>query len=275
MFLKPSKAEKVENNYSLDIRVDVVIPVLNEAHVLEKSVGIVRDFLKRNLTCHWKIVIVDNGSTDGTFDVAQDLAEKLGDVRFVYLTEKGRGRALRQAWEESTADIVLYTDVDLSTELAAVPKLVRALVEEGYDIAVGSRLAKGARTVRCFKREVTSQIYNLFLKCILFTKFTDAQCGFKAVTREVVDKIVPNVKDQDWFFDTELLVLAEKLGYKIKDIPVTWIEDDDSRVKIIPTAWDDIKGVFRLRWLLLKNRFLGLKICRNRKSAEDTLRKSV
>ena len=243
------------NQNASDIRVDVVIPVLNEAHVLGKSVGIVRDFLRNNLTYHWKVVIVDNGSTDGTFEVAQTLAKKFRDVMFVHLKEKGRGRALREAWQTSTADIVLYTDVDLSTELAALPKLVSALVQEGYDIANGSRLARGSKTKRCFKREITSRAYNFFIKCILFTKFTDAQCGFKAVTRKVVDKVVPQVKDQSWFFDTELLVLAEKQGYKIKDIPVAWIEDDDSRVKIIPTAWEDIKGVFRLRWLLLKNHF--------------------
>lgn len=259
-----------------DIRVDVVIPVLNEAHVLEKSIAIVRDFLRKNLTYHiWKIVIVDNGSTDGTFEVAQTLANKLEDVEFLYFEERGRGRALREAWQKSTADIVLYTDVDLSTELAALPKLVSALVQEDYDIAIGSRLARGSKTKRCFKREITSRVYNLFVKCVLFTRFTDAQCGFKAVTREVVDKTVPQVKDQSWFFDTELLVLAERQGFKIKDIPVTWIEDDDSRVKIIPTAWQDIKGVFRLRWLFLRNYFLNLKIFNRRRSLEDSINKPV
>ncbi len=235
------------------IRIDVVIPVLNEAHVLEKSVATVRDFLSRHLFHIWNIVIVDNGSTDGTLEVAQKLASEYADVRFVRLDEKGRGRALREAWVTSTSDVMLYTDVDLSTELAALPKLVNALVEEDYDIAIGSRLTRGAETRRCFKREITSRVYNVFIKCVLFTKFTDAQCGFKAVSRRVVDEVVPQIKDEYWFFDTELLVLAEKQGYRIKDIPVLWIEDDDTRVKIIPTAWEDIKGVFRLRWLLLRN----------------------
>jgi len=250
---------------SSDIQVDIVIPVLNEAHVLEKSVTTVRNFLQRNLKYSWNIVIVDNGSTDGTFELAQNISLKFDDVRFVHFKEKGRGRALRGAWQASDADVVFYTDVDLSTELSALPELVIALVDEHYDIAVGSRLAKGASTKRCLKREITSQIYNLFLKCVLFTGFSDAQCGFKAVTREVVNKVVPQVKDQGWFFDTELLALAEKQGFRIKDIPVTWIEDDDSRVKIIPTAWEDIKGVFRLRWQFSKN-FSKYKVLRkNRK----------
>ncbi len=249
---------------SSPVRVDVVIPVLNEAHVLRKSVVTVRDFLKKNITYRWKIVLVDNGSTDGTFDVAQALSREFEDVAFVHLKEKGRGRALREAWQRSQSEVVLYTDVDLSTGLEALPKLVKALIEEGYDIAIGSRLAKGAKRKRCFKREITSLAYNLFLKSVLFTRFTDAQCGFKAVKREVVDRVVPQVKDQGWFYDTELLVLAEKQGYRIKDIPVVWIEDDDSRVKIIPTALKNIRGVFRLRWLLTTNHFRKKKILRPR-----------
>jgi glycosyltransferase involved in cell wall biosynthesis len=244
------------NNKLQDIKVDVVIPVLNEAHVLAKSVSTVWEFLRDNLKYRWKIIIVDNGSTDGTSDVAGKLTEKFRDVELICLDVKGRGRALREAWQRSSADVVLYTDVDLSTELAALPKLVDALVLEGYDISTGTRLARGANTKRCFKRELTSRAYNLIVKCILLTKFSDAQCGFKAVTRDVVKTIVPQVKDQGWFFDTELMVLAEKQGRRIKDIPVTWIEDDDSRVKIIQTAFQNIKGLLRLRWLLLKKLFI-------------------
>ena len=256
-------------------RVDIVIPVLNEAHVLEKSVGVVREFLRKNLAYPWRIVIVDNGSTDGTFDVATALARSFRDVESIRLKVKGRGRALREAWMRSSAQVVLYTDVDLSTELEALPKLVHALIEEGYDIAIGSRLARASKTQRCFKREIISRIYNIFLKTLLLTRFTDAQCGFKALTREVVDKVVPQVKDQGWFFDTELLVLAEKQGYRIKDIPVTWIEDDDSRVKIIPTALEDIRGVLRLRWLLWRDRLSRSGKSGNRRLREDSSHKPV
>jgi hypothetical protein len=151
---------------------------------------------------------------------------------------------------QSTADIVGYMDVDLSTELPAINRAVNAIVNEGYDIAIGSRLMAESNTKRSFKREFISQSYNIFLKAVLWTRFSDAQCGFKFCTRRVVEEIVPQIKDQSWFFDTEMLVLAEKQGYRIKDLPVVWIEDDDSRVKIVKTAWDDIKGVFRVRRLL-------------------------
>jgi len=236
------------------VRVDLVIPVLNEAHVLEKSVGTVRDFLARNTDWAWRVVVVDNGSTDGTDQVAERLAATHADVQFLKLPQRGRGRALRHAWTRSDADIVAYTDVDLSTELPALPLLVHALVHDGYDLGTGSRLLPQSKTVRSAKREFISRCYNLMVKAVLWTSFSDAQCGFKVASRRVVQEIVPQIADQAWFFDTELLVLAEKQGYRIKDLPVEWIEDDDSRVKIIKTAWEDIKGVARLRWTLWRAR---------------------
>ena len=236
--------------------VDVVIPVLNEAHVLERSVATVRKYLAEKMAGYrWRVVIVDNGSKDGTDDVGRKLAAQHSDVLFLHLDQRGRGRALRHAWMQSQADIVSYMDVDLSTNLDHLPEAVRALLDDGCDIAIGSRLMRGSRTKRSFKREVISRLYNIFLKGVLWTRFSDAQCGFKVVTREVVEKIVPQIKDQSWFFDTEMLVLAEKQGYRIRDIPVIWNEDDDSRVKIISTAWEDIKGVFRLRRLLWSSEF--------------------
>jgi glycosyltransferase involved in cell wall biosynthesis len=238
-----------------DLTVDIIIPVLNEAHVLAKSVATARAFLKENLPCRWRVVVVDNGSTDGTEKVAAQLAADHADVGFVHLDLRGRGRALRQAWMQSKADVVGYMDVDLSTELAAIPRAVRAVTDEGYDLAIGSRLMRESQTRRKFKREFISQAYNVFIKAVLWTRFSDAQCGFKFVTREVVERIVPQIKDQSWFFDTEMLVLGEKQGYRIKDLPVIWLEDDDSRVKIVQTAWDDIKGVFRLRRLLWSRQF--------------------
>lgn len=236
------------------LTVDVVIPVLNEAHVLEKSVETLIAFLKSSLPCQWRIVIADNGSTDGTQAVAKELVAAHTEVDLIHLTQKGRGRALRQAWLQSKAEVVCYMDVDLSTRLEHIPELVNAIARDGYDVTTGSRLMRQSRTVRSLKREVISRIYNLLVKAVLFTRFSDAQCGFKALSRKAVEAIIPQVEDQSWFFDTELLVLAEKQGYRIKDIPVVWVEDDDSRVKILQTGWDDIKGVVRLRRQLWSRR---------------------
>jgi glycosyltransferase involved in cell wall biosynthesis len=244
-----------------NVTVDIVIPVLNEAHVLEKSVASVRNHLIREAFPYsWRVLVVDNGSTDGTQDVARRLCETHMDVAFVHLTQRGRGRALRHAWLQSKADVVCYMDVDLSTDLKHLKPLVDAIALDGYDVATGSRLMSGAVTSRCLKRELISRVYNVLVKSVLFTRFSDAQCGFKAVSRETVEQIVPQIEDQSWFFDTELLVLAEKHGYRIKDIPVVWTEDDDSRVKIFKTGWDDIKGVLRLRKELWKAAFAGHSI---------------
>jgi glycosyltransferase involved in cell wall biosynthesis len=237
------------------LTVDVVIPVLNEAHVLEKSVQTVRTHLRAIDRYNWRIIVVDNGSTDGTQKVAQKLAATYDNVQFLHLHQRGRGRALRYAWLQSKSDIVSYMDVDLSTDLKHLIQLIDAIGVEGYDIATGSRLMRESETKRCFQREFVSRVYNIMVKAMLFTRFSDAQCGFKAASREAVEQIVPQIEDQTWFFDTEMLVLGEKQGYRIKDIPVRWIEDDDSRVKIAKTAWDDIKGLCRLRMLLWKQRF--------------------
>ncbi len=228
--------------------IDIVIPVLNEERTLAESVATLRAYLSDAIPNPWRIVIADNGSDDRTPDIAQELSEEHPDVAWLRLEQRGRGRALHRAWMESQADFVCYMDVDLSTDLAAFPPVVQAL-EEGYDLAVGSRLARGAHVHRrTFKREFISRSYNLLIKAMFFTRFSDAQCGFKALTRAAAQALVPNVVDQGWFFDTELLVLAEKRGFRIKDIPVTWTDDPDSRVKVASTAWNDVKGLLRLRF---------------------------
>ena len=225
----------------------MVIPVYNEEHVLARSIATLREFLRQNIAQRWRVVIVDNGSTDGTWEVAQALSREHPEVIALHLEEKGRGRALRRAWLESTSDIVSYMDVDLSTELAAFPRLIQA-IEEGYDIAIGSRLARGAAVKRSLLREFTSRSYNLLIKVMFRTKFSDAQCGFKALSARAARELVPLIQDQKWFFDTELLLLAHRRGYRIKEVPVTWVEDPDSRVSITKTALDDVKGLLRMRF---------------------------
>ena len=229
--------------------VDVVVPVLNEERALPPCLDTLRAFLSTALAEHrWKIVVADNGSTDGTLAVAEASAkEHPGEVSCVHLDVRGRGRALRRAWGESTADVVSYMDVDLSTGLDSFPPLVNAVAFEGYHVAIGSRLAKGARTTRSLKREVLSRVYNAMIRLSMGTHFTDAQCGFKALSRTAAEVLVPAVEDNHWFFDTELLVIAERRGFQIKEVPVEWKEDPDTRVKVLPTVLEDLKGLARLR----------------------------
>ena len=229
--------------------VTVVIPVLNEAHVLEGSVQRIREFLSHLDDWSWRVMIVDNGSTDGTREVARALASRCPDVDFCHLEKPGRGAALRHAWRLATSDVVCYTDVDLSTDLEALPRLLSSIRDEGYDVATGSRLKKGSHVVRSLKRDVVSRGYNHLLRLVLRTSCSDAQCGFKAVSQRVARTLVPQIRDDAWFFDSELLVLAERGGYRIQEVTITWIEDDDSRVKIIRTGWEDVKGIARLRWM--------------------------
>jgi glycosyltransferase involved in cell wall biosynthesis len=231
------------------VRVDVVIPVYNEEGDLERSVTTLRRFLLENVEYDWRIVVADNASTDRTLDIAKELAERHPwQVTYVHLDQKGRGRALRRAWTESDADIVSYMDVDLSTDLSAFPPLIDALIDSDYDVAIGSRLKPGAQVQRGLKREFISRSYNLLIKLLFWHSFSDAQCGFKAATRRAVQDIVPLIEDQAWFFDSELLLLAERMGYKIFEVPVKWTDDPDSRVRIVSTAWEDIKGLFRVRF---------------------------
>ncbi len=228
--------------------IDIVIPVLNEERALPGTVATLREFMRDTIPNPWRIVVADNGSDDSTPEVGRGLAEEHPDVAYLRLEQRGRGRALRRAWLESQADLVSYMDVDLSTDLNAFPPLVQAL-EDGYDLAIGSRLAKGATVrLRALKREVISRSYNLLIKAMFFTGFSDAQCGFKGMTRAAAQALLPHVRDQGWFFDTELLILAEKRGFRIMDVPVTWTDDPDTRVKVVRTALDDLKGLLRLRF---------------------------
>ena len=228
--------------------VDIVIPVLNEEKALPGSIACLHGFLSENVASPWRIVIADNGSTDTTPHVSDTLAEQYEEVSYLRIEQRGRGRALRKAWLESDADIVSYMDVDLSTNLQAFPLLLQAL-QDGHDIAIGARLIPGAEVhLRSLKREFISRSYNLLIKLMFATRFHDAQCGFKAVTKAAAATLVPHVVDQGWFFDSELLVLAEKRGFRIKEIPVSWTDDPDTRVKVVGTAWGDFKGLLRLRF---------------------------
>ena len=226
--------------------VEIVVPVHNEAHVLQESIGRLHRHLTERMAVTWRVVIVDNASTDGTSDVARGLAETLPGVAAMRLERKGRGLALRTAWSASTARVLAYLDVDLSTDLAGLAPLVAPLLSGHSDLAIGTRLSRGSRVVRGTKREFISRSYNGIVRAVLSASFSDAQCGFKAITKAAADRLLPLVRDDAWFFDTELLVLAERSGLRIHEVPVDWQDDPDSRVDIVRTAKDDLRGIARL-----------------------------
>ncbi|MFN0149064.1 MAG: dolichyl-phosphate beta-glucosyltransferase [Dehalococcoidia bacterium] len=230
-------------------RVDVVIPVYNEVTVLRKSIEQTLALFGEHPEYDWRVVIADNGSTDGTGALATELAGKDPRVQARLLTVKGRGLALRDAWLASDADIVAYMDVDLSTDIRHLPELARMIASESCDVAIGTRLARGSKTKRSLKREVTSRGYVALIRATFpMLKISDAQCGFKALSRRAAQDLVPRIENRMWFFDTELLILAQRHGYRIRELPVRWDEDPDTKVRILKTAAEDIRGLLRMRF---------------------------
>ena len=225
---------------------DVVVPVYNEQAALADSIHRLHRHLCESFPYPVRITIADNASVDDTPRIAGELAAELSEVRVVRLDQKGRGCALHEVWADSDAQVLAYMDVDLSTDLAALAPLVAPLISGHSDLAIGTRLGRGSRVVRGAKREFISRCYNLILRSTLAARFSDAQCGFKAIRADVAQRLLPHVADTGWFFDTELLVLAERSGLRIHEVPVDWVDDPDSRVDIVATAAADLKGVGRL-----------------------------
>lgn len=225
---------------------EVVIPVYNEEADLQQCIRRLHDHLEANIPFRSRITIADNASTDGTLVVAHRLAAEIDGVRVHHLDEKGRGRALKAVWLDSDADVVAYMDIDLSTDLNALMPLIAPLLSGHSDLAIGSRLAHSSRVVRGAKREFISRSYNLILRTSLRARFSDAQCGFKAMRTDVARELLPLVQDTGWFFDTELLVIAEKAGLRIHEVPVDWVDDPNSSVDIVDTAVEDLKGCWRV-----------------------------
>jgi glycosyltransferase involved in cell wall biosynthesis len=242
--LAPQQADPDLRRVPVDV--EIVVPVHNEAPQLAERITKLRSFLDESFPFRALVTIVDNASTDDTAEIAAALAARLPGVSFLRLERKGRGHALRTAWSSSDAPVLAYMDVDLSTSLPALLPLVAPLLSGHRDVVIGSRLARGARVVRGPKRELISRAYNLLLKVTLRGRFSDAQCGFKAIRRDAAECLLPLVEDDEWFFDTELLVTAQRLGLRIGEVPVDWVDDPDSRVKIVSTALNDLRGVGRL-----------------------------
>ena len=231
----------------MNVVLDLVLPVYNEAHVLDGSVARLIDRLSGMTLPRWRIVIAENGSSDSTAQVAAQLAEQDPRIDWFQIGQPGRGRALRKAWQRSDAEMSFYMDIDLSTDLAVLPRAIAAL-EAGADLVCGDRLDRESKTQRSFKRDFLSRHYNRLIRWMLHTRaFDDAQCGFKGVCLESIRPLLPLIEDNEWFFDTELLVLAEYAGLSIESLPIKWTEDADSRVNIPATIWQDIRGLVRLR----------------------------
>jgi glycosyltransferase involved in cell wall biosynthesis len=227
--------------------VEIVIPVHNEQRALRPAIETLDRHLRRCVAVPWRLTIADNASTDATAEIGRELARELARVSYVRIEEKGRGLALRAAWSASQADVLAYMDVDLSTDLVHLAELLAPLLADSADIAIGTRLAPGAQVTRGLKRELISRCYNMLLAAALGAGFSDAQCGFKAGRREVIQALLPLIEDDGWFFDTELLYLAQRNAFSIREIPVRWIDDPDSRVRIARTALEDCRGITRLR----------------------------
>ncbi|HEX4218034.1 MAG TPA: glycosyltransferase [Acidimicrobiales bacterium] len=226
--------------------IEIVIPVYNEEAVLEANVRTLRTYLDKQFPFTTLVSIADNASSDGTWPIAAALAATTPGVQAFRLRDKGRGRALRAVWTVSRAQVVAYMDVDLATDLDALLPLIAPLLSGHSDLAIGTRLAPGARVVRGTKRELISRCYNVLIRALLRNRFTDAQCGFKAARAEVARDLLPTVSNEEWFFDTELLVRAERSGMRIHEVPVDWVDDLDSRVDVLRTALEDLRGVCRL-----------------------------
>ena len=236
---------------------DIVIPVYNESDQLAASITALRMFLDTSFPLISTITIADNASTDDTWRIATELARDLPGVKALHLDRKGRGRALRAAWSRSTASVVAYMDVDLATGLDALLPLVAPLLSGHSDVAIGTRLAPGAHVVRGTRREFISRGYNLLLRTALRSTCTDAQCGFKALRRQAARELLPLVEDEEWFFDTEVLVTAQRIGLRIHEVPVDWVDDTDSRVEVLHTALKDLSGVWRMLGPRSRRRIAG------------------
>lgn len=226
---------------------EIVIPIYNEEVELEQNVLRLYSYIKNHFkNWNFRITIADNASKDQSLEIANKLAHRFNKIGVLHLAQKGRGRAVKKAWKESKADILCYMDVDLSTDLKFLKNLITPL-SDGYDIAIGSRLLLQSKVIgRPLKREILSRIYNIMIKVLFQVKFNDAQCGFKAVTKNVVKNLIPHLKDNAWFLDSELLIVGEKSGYKIKEIPVKWVDNPGSTVRVLKTVSGDLEGLWRL-----------------------------
>ncbi len=235
-----------------DILVNITFPVLNEERILKEDVMKFYNFLKKSkFPYRFEITICDNGSIDDTKKVGEKLEKKVKEINYLRLSRKGRNFALKSSWTKSKASVVSYMDIDLATDLRFFLPMINMIIKDNCDLVVGNRLGLKSKVIdRNFKREFLSRNYNLLLRMFFFHKIRDHQCGFKAIKRNSflkLNKEIPDIKEEIWFLDTELIIRAIKNKMKVEEIDVIWKDDPDSKVKVVKAVLEDLKGIVRLR----------------------------
>ena len=234
------------------MKLNITLPCYNEEKILNNNVIELFDFLNKNIVeDDWQIIIADNNSTDNTAKISKELIKKSEQIKYLFIQQQGKGIAIKSSWQKFEADIYVFMDVDLSTDLSSLPGLINSIKKENYDVAVGSRFHKQSVVKKPMVRKIISQILRIIKKIIVNSNISDLPCGFKAVNKKTVEKILPKIKNNEWFFDLELVILSEKFGYKIKEAPVQWEEKrkkkNKSRVNIVPLGFKYIKNLLELR----------------------------
>lgn len=230
----------------------IVIPAYNEEFLIYYSVNNLRDFCQKNLQNYdWKIIIADNNSNDRTAEIAKKLEkESSGRVFYKFILQKGKGLAIREGWKSFDADFYIFMDADLATDLSALPVLIKEL-ERGNDLVIGSRFIKGSSAKRPMVRKITSKVFSIITRLVFGLKIKDYPCGFKGADKNVINKILPQVKNNGFFFDTELVIRSVANGLKIKEIPVVWRDRDKgrskSRVSILKVTKEYLRELSKLK----------------------------
>jgi len=232
----------------------VVLPAYNEVNRLEVAVAKISQALKED-EYPYEIIIAEDGSTDGTAEKAEELAQKNSCVKHIHREKRlGRGTALSNAFRQCNGEVFVYMDLDLSTDLKSLKPLVDAIIIEGYDFSTGSRMLPESRVERTLGRSISSKSYNFLVRHMLDSKVKDHQCGFKALRKEAVLSLLNEVEATHWFWDTEILVRAHRHGFKIKEIPVNWTSGEDTKVNLAKDSWSMFWEVTSLWWKLRMQR---------------------
>jgi glycosyltransferase involved in cell wall biosynthesis len=234
--------------------ISAIIPAYNECRRIEKAINITRESLYA-LTPFAEVIISEDGSSDGTYDIAAKLAEDNAETCLLHSDKRcGKGLALKRAIKAAKGDIICFMDADMATDMLYLPVLIDAIRVEEYDIAIASRLAPASNIERSKTRSIASKAYNTMVRLILRSRIYDHQCGFKAFKRSSILPILDQIKDDRWFWDTEMLVRAQFAGYKIKEIPVSWKEADSTQFNLIKDSYDMGMKIIKLWWDLANDR---------------------